>query len=94
LLERNKLTRDDISGWVGHPGGPAVITATCEALALSALALQHTRRSLAQIGNLSSASVLFLLDHFRVQVRPEAGSYGLLIAMGPGFCAEAVLLRW
>ncbi|MDB4985489.1 MAG: Chalcone synthase [Myxococcaceae bacterium] len=94
LLERHDLTRDDVDSWVVHPGGPAVMTATCDGLGLPREALANTRRSLAQIGNLSSASVLFLLDDFRKYVRPVRGSYGIMIAMGPAFSAEAVLLQW
>jgi len=94
LLERNGLTRDDVRAWVVHPGGPAVMQATCDGLGLPREALANTRRSLAQVGNLSSASVLFLLDDFRKFVRPAAKSYGMMIAMGPAFSAEAVLLQW
>ncbi|HEY6880550.1 MAG TPA: 3-oxoacyl-[acyl-carrier-protein] synthase III C-terminal domain-containing protein [Polyangiales bacterium] len=94
LLTRHGLTRAQIAAWVAHPGGPAVITAMCEALGLRDDALAETRRSLAKIGNLSSASVLFVLDSFRRWVRPSAGSYGMMVAMGPAFCAEAALLRW
>jgi alkylresorcinol/alkylpyrone synthase len=94
LLERHGIKRTDIAGWVVHPGGPAVMDATCQGLGLPADALHHTRRSLAQVGNLSSASVMFLLDEFRKHVRPAPGSYGVMIAMGPAFSAEAVLLQW
>ncbi|HEX5656469.1 MAG TPA: 3-oxoacyl-[acyl-carrier-protein] synthase III C-terminal domain-containing protein [Polyangiales bacterium] len=94
ILERHSLQRGDIASWVAHPGGPAVISAMTEALGLPPEALAPTRQSLAQIGNLSSASVLFLLDTFRRWVRPSAGSYGMMIAMGPAFCAEAALLQW
>jgi len=94
LLAKNDLTRDDIESWIVHPGGPAVMTAMCEGLGLAADALQNTRRSLAEVGNLSSASVLFLLDDFRKFVRPARYSYSVLIAMGPAFSAEAVLLQW
>jgi alkylresorcinol/alkylpyrone synthase len=94
LLGRNELTRDEVVAWVVHPGGPAVMSATIEGLGLPAGALDHTRRSLASVGNLSSASVLFLLDDFRRYVRPASRSYGMMIAMGPAFCAEAVLLQW
>ncbi|MDB4976939.1 MAG: Chalcone synthase [Myxococcaceae bacterium] len=94
LLQRHGLSRADIESWVVHPGGPAVMTATCEGLGLPREALANTRRSLAQIGNLSSASVLFLLDDFRKYVRPARESYGIMIAMGPAFSAEAVLLQW
>lgn len=94
LLARHALERDQITSWVVHPGGPAVMRGMCEGLGLPPEALEHTRRSLSTVGNLSSASVLFLLDHFRKQVRPSPGSFGLLIAMGPAFSAEAVLLQW
>nr|AYM54397.1 naringenin-chalcone synthase [Phaselicystis flava] len=94
LLARNGLRRGDVDAWVAHPGGPAVMSAMCEGLGLPDDALRHTRRSLAEVGNLSSASVLFLLDEFRKFVRPARGSYGVMIAMGPAFSAEAVLLRW
>ena len=94
LLEKHELTRAEIGAWVVHPGGPAVIDATCEGLGLPAEALANTRRSLAEVGNLSSASVLFLLNDFRKYVRPVRGTYGMMIAMGPAFSAEAVLLQW
>jgi alkylresorcinol/alkylpyrone synthase len=94
LLAQNELTRSDIDSWVVHPGGPAVMAAMSEGLSLPEGALQHTRRSLAEVGNLSSASVLFLLDQFRKFVRPARYSYGMMIAMGPAFSAEAVLLQW
>ena len=94
LIGRHHLARGDIRSWVVHPGGPAVMQAITEGLGLPADALAETRRSLAEIGNLSSASVLCLLDDFRKRVRPERGSHGLLIAMGPAFSAEAALLRW
>ncbi len=94
LLARNDLTRADIDFWVAHPGGPAVLRAISEGLGLPPEALQHSRASLAKIGDLSSASVLFLLDEFRRHVRPARYSYGVLLAIGPGFSAEAVLLQW
>ncbi|HEY6880093.1 MAG TPA: 3-oxoacyl-[acyl-carrier-protein] synthase III C-terminal domain-containing protein, partial [Polyangiales bacterium] len=94
LLARHGLERAQIEAWVAHPGGPAVISAMCEALGLRNEALAETRRSLAKIGNLSSASVLFVLDSFRRWVRPSAGSHGMMVAMGPAFCAEAALLYW
>jgi alkylresorcinol/alkylpyrone synthase len=94
LLEKHGLTREAIQSWVVHPGGPAVMQATCDGLGLPREALANTRRSLAEVGNLSSASVMFLLHDFCKHVRPQPGSYGILLAMGPAFCAEAVLLSW
>lgn len=94
LLARNSLVRSDVTSWIAHPGGPAVMAAMIEGLGLTADALNETRRSLAEVGNLSSASVLFLLDDFRKRVCPPPGSYAVLLAMGPAFSAEAVLLQW
>ncbi len=94
LLARNGLVRADVTSWIAHPGGPAVMAAMVDGLELSPDALVETRRSLAEIGNLSSASVLFLLDDFRKRIHPPAGSYAVLLAMGPAFSAEAVLLQW
>jgi alkylresorcinol/alkylpyrone synthase len=78
---------------VCHPGGPKVIDALQETLALPDEAVALTRRSLARIGNLSSASVLHVLEDTLRERPPAPGSHGLLMAMGPGFCSELVLLR-
>lgn len=94
LLARHDLVRTDVTSWIAHPGGPAVMAGMIDGLGLSPDALAQTRRSLAEVGNLSSASVLFLLDDFRKRVCPAPGSYGVLLAMGPAFSAEAVLLQW
>lgn len=94
LLAAHGLERGDIAAWIAHPGGPKVIRAVQAALGLSDHQLEATRASLAEIGNLSSASVLFLLQQFCGPRRPKPGSHGVLFALGPGFCAEALLLRW
>jgi len=93
FLTEHGLSRGDIDQWVCHPGGPKVISAMEEALALPPDALDVTRRSLAEIGNLSSASVLHVLAE-TTRTRARAGDVGVLLAMGPGFCAEMVLLEW
>ena len=77
-----------------HTGGPKVLEATAEALDLPARALDVSWQTLRRVGNLSSASVLLVLEEFMNRRRPAAGSYSILAAMGPGFCAELVLLRW
>jgi alkylresorcinol/alkylpyrone synthase len=94
FLAAHGLTRDDIATWIIHPGGPKLIRGMQRVLGLEDQQLEATRDSLARFGNLSSASVLFLLDEFRRRRRPEPGSHGLLFALGPAFCAELVLLRW
>jgi alkylresorcinol/alkylpyrone synthase len=93
FLAAHGMKIDDIGTWVSHPGGPKVIEAITATLGLSDDALELTWRSLAEVGNLSSASVLHVLRD-TIAKRPEAGTPGLMMAMGPGFCSELVLLRW
>jgi alkylresorcinol/alkylpyrone synthase len=83
----------DISTWVCHPGGPKVIEAVENVLSLPSDALDRTRNSLRDNGNLSSVSVLDVLGATMADP-PPPGSTGLMIAMGPGFCSELVLLAW
>ena len=86
------LCIDDIRTWVSHPGGPKVIEAIVESLELPDDALELTWRSLAEVGNLSSASVLHVLRD--TMAKHPASGPGLMMAMGPGFCSELVLLQW
>ena len=93
FLSEHDLAPADIKTWVCHPGGPKVIDAVEHALDLPASALEHTRNSLRDNGNLSSVSVLDVL-RANMADPPPAGSFGLMIAMGPAFCSELVLLGW
>ncbi|MFI5685287.1 type III polyketide synthase [Streptomyces sp. NPDC051636] len=94
FLAEHGLTTGDIGTWVCHPGGPKVLSAVSDTLGLPGDALDSARRSLATVGNMSSVSVLHILQSIRESRRPEPGTWGLLLAMGPGFCSELVLLRW
>jgi len=94
FLATHSLTRRDIQSWVLHTGGPRILEATEIALELPEGALDASWTCLRRTGNLSSASVMFVLEEFLMNRRPAAGSYGLLAAMGPGFCSELVLLKW
>ncbi|BBX96262.1 type III polyketide synthase [Mycobacterium lacus] len=93
FLAAHGLTTTDVGAWVTHPGGPKIIDAITETLDLPPDALELTWRSLGEIGNLSSASVLHVLRD-TIAKPPPSESPGLMIAMGPGFCSELVLLRW
>jgi alkylresorcinol/alkylpyrone synthase len=94
FLADHGLDCDDVAVWVTHPGGPKVIDAIQSELRLDPDALAVTRRSLATVGNLSSSSVLHVLAD-TVDLHPPTGdAIGLMIAMGPGFCSELVLLQW
>jgi alkylresorcinol/alkylpyrone synthase len=88
------LDRSDIDTWIMHSGGPKVLEATAESLELADDALEVSWQTLRHVGNLSSVSVLLVLEEFMNRRRPAAGSYSILAAMGPGFCSELVLLRW
>lgn len=94
LLAAHDLTVEDVAGWVSHPGGPKVIEAIEAVLGLGPDALELTWRSLAEVGNLSSSSVLHVLHDTMTKRAFEPGAPGVLMAMGPGFCSEVVLLRW
>jgi alkylresorcinol/alkylpyrone synthase len=94
FLARHGIRREDIGLWIMHTGGPQVLEAMADSLGLPAQALKHSWECLRKVGNLSSASVLVVLDDILKQHCPPAGTWGLLAAMGPGFCSELVLMRW
>lgn len=93
LAEQN-LSRRDVKSWVMHTGGPKVLDATAEALGLAKKDLEASWECLRNVGNLSSTSVLLVLEDVYKNRRPEPGTLSILAAMGPGFCSELVLLRW
>lgn len=94
FLADYQLTREDIGCWVIHTGGPKVLEATEQALELLPGAIDASWSCLRKTGNLSSASVLFVLEEIMKNRRPAPGTWSVLAAMGPGFCSELVLLRW
>jgi len=81
FLNENGVSRDDVGSWVIHPGGPN-------------MELEVSWECLSQCGNLSSGSVLKVLEDVIVRRRPQPGTPGVIAAMGPGFCAELLLVRW
>jgi alkylresorcinol/alkylpyrone synthase len=94
FLAAHSLQVDDVAAWVSHPGGPKVIEAIEAELGLIGDPLELTWRSLDQIGNLSSSSVLHVLRDTLDKRCLAPGTPGILMAMGPGFCSELVLLEW
>ncbi|RKH03080.1 type III polyketide synthase [Corallococcus sp. CA053C] len=94
FLAEHGLTRKDVRHWVAHTGGPKVLEGFESALELEAGALERSWNSLRQVGNLSSASVLFVLGETLEEAGAKPGDWGVVMAMGPGFCAEMVLVRW
>jgi len=94
FLADNGHQRSDLKSFVLHTGGPKVLDASADALGLHNGQLDASWDCLRKVGNLSSASVLVVLEDVMKNRRPEPGTLGLLAAMGPGFCSELLLLRW
>ena len=94
FLAEHGLGRSEIASWICHPGGPKVLEAMQSALDVPKEALGLTWDSLERVGNLSSSSVLLVLRDTLEQACPPPGSHGMLLAMGPGFCSELVLLEF
>ncbi|OBH61346.1 stilbene synthase [Mycobacterium mantenii] len=93
FLADHGLTPADVTTWICHPGGPRAIETVESVLNLPPDALDLTRNSLRTNGNLSSVSVLDVLAA-NMADPPPPGAIGLMIAMGPAFCSELVLLAW
>ena len=94
FLERQGLRREDISAFLLHPGGQKLLSFVQAELGLTRADTEISWEILRRYGNLSSASVLFILNEWLVQKEMPSGSYGLLMAFGPGFTAEMLLLQW
>ncbi len=90
FLHKNKLQISDIKNFIAHPGGAKVIQAYIEALSIDANMLNHSKYILENYGNMSSVSVMYVLERFLYKGFEDG--YGLLISLGPGFSSEMVLL--
>jgi alkylresorcinol/alkylpyrone synthase len=94
FLAEHGLGLGDIAHFLLHPGGRKVLEGLQDRLGLTREQTRLSWQVLRDYGNLSSATVLFLLHRFEREVAPASGDYGLLVAVGPGFSAELVLLQW
>ncbi len=94
LLERHRLARRDIRFWVAHPGGRKVIDNVQASMGLTDDQLRFSKTVLRNYGNMSSATVMFVLDEVVRTGGPCPGDWGVMMALGPGMAAEAALLRW
>ncbi|MEO8736568.1 MAG: 3-oxoacyl-[acyl-carrier-protein] synthase III C-terminal domain-containing protein [Edaphobacter sp.] len=94
FLADNHLTKDQICSYIFHSGGPKVLEAMETALNLPPDALAPSWNSLRNVGNLSSASVLAVMEDYLLNRPGTPGCYSMLAAMGPAFCSELVLLQW
>lgn len=94
LLTRNHLQRSDVKFWGAHPGGLKIMQHLERRLELEPDDLKYSRAVLKQYGNMSSATILFVLDEIIKSGKPHAGDYAVLMAFGPGLTMESCLLRW
>jgi predicted naringenin-chalcone synthase len=92
ILIKEELTFDDISHWIFHSGGGKILDSIEKSLGLPSDALSSSRAVLKNFGNMSSPTVLFVLEEERKQSRP--GTWGIMASFGAGFSAHAALLQW
>ncbi len=94
LLQRNGLRRTDVAFWGIHPGGARILDHLQARLGLSDGQMSHSRRVLRDYGNMSSPTILFVLDDIWCSGRVQAGDFCVLLGFGPGLTMEGALLRW
>ncbi len=93
FLEKNNLTIEDINHLVFHPGGKKIVNTIEEIFGSLGKNIDNTKAILKEYGNMSSATVLYVLERFLSQ-SPQSGDIGLMLSFGPGFTAQKILLKW
>jgi len=94
LLQRHGLSQSDIRFWAVHPGGRKVIDNVQKHFGMTDDQLRFSRVVLRNYGNMSSPTVMFVLNEVVRNGDPRPGDWGVMIALGPGMAAEVALLRW
>ncbi len=94
LMDLQGLKREDIRYWVLHSAGRRVLDRARGLLELTDEQVAHARSVLRRFGNMSSATILFVLEETLRRESPAPGDWGVMIGLGPGFAAEGALLRW
>ncbi len=94
LLEKNGLKNQDVGHWILHSGGRKVIDNVQREMNLTDEQVRHSRCVLKYFGNMSSPTVLFVLQETMRHGNPQSGDLGLMLAMGPGLAIEGALIRW
>jgi alkylresorcinol/alkylpyrone synthase len=92
FLAENQLTRPDVDEYLYHPGGPRVLSAYANAYGLDMERFAWSSQVLRHWGNMSSVTILYVLEHYRRSHPPGRGGYGVVSALGPGFSSETLLL--
>ena len=94
LMDTQGLKKADVRYWVLHSAGRRVLDRARDLLELSDVQMAHARDVLREFGNMSSATILFVLERTLQRESPVDGEWGVMIGLGPGFAAEGALLRW
>lgn len=94
LLARGGLRRQDVAHWGVHPGSAKIVDYVQERLGLSDAQVESAHAVLREYGNMSSATILFVLEHIQRCSSPAPGDYGVLMAFGPGLTMESLLVQW
>jgi len=94
ILKDHGLRREDVQFWILHSAGRRVLERAQRNLELTDDEVVYSREVLRRFGNLSSATVLFVLNEVLEHGQPRQGDRGVMIALGPGFAAEGALLHW
>lgn len=94
MLTQEGITREEVKHWIVHSGGRKVIDSIKKEAGLSEEQLRHSRCVLRNFGNMSSPTVLFVLNEVMTNDPPQKGDIGVMLAMGPGLAIEGAVLRW
>ena len=93
FIERNGLSLEEIDHLIFHPGGKKIVQLVDAMFETYGKNLDVTQSVLRDYGNMSSATVLYVLDRF-LQKEIKAGEHGIMVSFGPGFSAQSILLKW
>jgi predicted naringenin-chalcone synthase len=93
FLEKNNITIDDVDHLIFHPGGKKIVQTIDDLFSSLGKNIEDTKEVLKLYGNMSSATVLYVLERFMDKKIPK-GEKGLMLSFGPGFSAQRILLEW
>jgi predicted naringenin-chalcone synthase len=93
FLERNNITIENVDHLIFHPGGKKIVQTVEDLFGFLGKDVEDTKEVLRKYGNMSSATVLYVLERF-MDRNPSNGEIGLILSFGPGFSAQRILIKW
>ena len=94
FLERNDLELEEIEHFIFHPGGKKIVQMVEDLLHARGKNIDATKSVMRHYGNMSSATVLYVLQEYLENIQTRSGDYGMMLSFGPGFSAQRLLLKW